>query len=196
MIVPEPRWPGVPQLRMRRPTLDDLPPVRAPDTYHLRAYRPGDELAWLTLLRATIGPSWTERRWHCELTSDPLFDRAGLFFAVCDEQIVGSASARDLDDTSETPAGYLQLVAVRAEHRGHKLGQWLSLQALRHLRARGRRVALLDTEDHRLAAIELYLRLGFEPLPIHPSHAERWAAVLAELGRANGDREDAAAPRR
>ena len=178
---------------MRRPSLDDLPPVRPPGPYRLRAYRPGDELAWVALLRATIGPSWTERRWRAELATDPLFDPTGLFFAVRDDRIVGSACARDLDGTDRTRAGYLQLVAVRAEDRGHKLGHWLSLRALHHLRARGRREAVLDTEDHRLAAIELYLRLGFAPLPTHPTHDERWAAVLVELGRADRERGDAGA---
>ena len=183
MIVPEPRWPGVPQLRMRRADLDGLPPVRLPPPYHLRSYRPEDAPGWLRLLRETIGPSWTERRWRTELATDPALDLAGLFLAVRADSVVGSAWGRPLDPANPADAGYVQLVAVDGEHRGHKLGYWLTLRALHHLRGRGARDAVLDTEDHRLAAIELYLRLGFAPLPTHPTHARRWTDVLRELGR-------------
>ena len=41
---------------------------------------------------------------------------------------------------------------------------------------------VLFTDDHRLAAIKTYLKLGFEPQMVHDSHPERWREVLAKLG--------------
>ena len=36
-------------------------------------------------------------------------------------------------------------------------------------------------DDHRLAAIRIYQGLGFLPEDRHPTHAERWAIVIANL---------------
>src|SRR6476469_9456319 len=44
--------------RMWRP-LEDLPPVRVPTGYRLRAYRAGDEKSWVQLVNAAFG---TEKR--------------------------------------------------------------------------------------------------------------------------------------
>ena len=182
MSVPVPRWPGVPQLRMFRASLDHLPPVIVPPGYSLRTYRPGDEVPWLEIMREAIGPSWTFPKWQTEIIGRPQFDPAGLFFAVRGTTVVGSACAWRLDP-SEQDVGYIHMVAVRPEERGHKLGYWLTLRVLHRLTEQGMREAILDTDDHRLAAIEVYLRLGFEPLKLHTSHEERWAAVLTSLGR-------------
>ena len=64
-------------------------------------------------------------------------------------------------------------------------GFWASLGALRHLAKEGRCSARLDTDDFRLPAIVIYLRLGFRPLLVHPNQRERWRRVLARLGMAN-----------
>jgi mycothiol synthase len=42
-------------------------------------------------------------------------------------------------------------------------------------------VAVLETDDWRLAAIRTYLRLGFEPDPVEEEHAARWRRVLKIL---------------
>ncbi len=182
MIVPEPRWPGVPQLRMRRPTLADLPPVVMPPPYRLRTYRTGDETAWLEIMRATIGPSWTAQRWEADVIGRPQFDPAGLFFAEHGQTIVGSACAWRLVPAKRV-SGYVHMVGVSPAYQGHKLGYWLTLSTLHYFHRAGLRDAILDTEDHRLPAIELYLRLGFEPLPTHATHLGRWHEILRELGR-------------
>ena len=182
MSVPEPRWPGVPQLRMRRPSLGGLPPADVPRPYRLRAYQRGDEAAWVEIMREGIGPSWTLGKWEREIAGRPQFDPAGLLVAMDDGVVVGSACAWPIRP-GERAVGYIHMVAVRPEHRGRKLGYWLTLATLHYLRARPMREAILDTEDHRLPAIELYLRLGFAPFPTHESHAERWRAISASLGR-------------
>ncbi len=168
---------------MQRADLDGLPVLEVPAPYAILAYRDGDEADWLPLLQATMGPSWTARRWREEIAADPAFDPFGLFFAVRDSKIIGSAWARNLGEADRPHDGYVQLVAVSASHRGHKLGYSLTVRALQHLRAGGHDHALLDTEDHRLAAIELYLRLGFKPLATHVTHPGRWSSVMQHLGR-------------
>jgi hypothetical protein len=38
------------------------------------------------------------------------------------------------------------------------------------------------TDDHRLPALKVYLGLGFRPDLGHPSYAERWERLFAQLG--------------
>lgn len=75
------------------------------------------------------------------------------------------------------------MVCVRPEHRGHRLGYWLTLATLHYFRDHGFQQAILDTDDFRLPAIREYLDLGFEPEYTHPSHTERWERIRAELQR-------------
>lgn len=186
MSVPEPRWPGVPQLRMRRPILDDLPPVAVAPPYRLRTYRSGDEAAWVEIMREGIGPSWSLDKWRTEILARPQWDPASMFMAVVGERVAGSACGWALSP-SERDVGYIHMVAASPEHRGHKLGYWLTLRVLHRFRELGMREALLDTEDYRLPAIELYSRLRFEPLIRHATHGERWRGILRELGRSSRD---------
>jgi mycothiol synthase len=56
------------------------------------------------------------------------------------------------------------------------------LAVLHHFRESGCTGAVLETDDHRLPAIRLYLSLGFLPQMVAPDHPERWRAVFQALG--------------
>ncbi|MDR3689213.1 MAG: hypothetical protein P4L46_07535, partial [Fimbriimonas sp.] len=57
-----------------------------------------------------------------------------------------------------------------------------TVQVVVEAAAAGKRDIRLTTDDFRLAAIQTYLNLGFEPDMWHESHPGRWAAILQELG--------------
>jgi len=183
---------SLPQLRMRRPDLAGLPPVEMPEGYALRAYRPGDEEAWAAIMNTGIrlgSGDWTAELCREKLTGRPQFDPAGLFLATFGGQPVGSACAW-VKQPEEAQVGELHMVCVLPEHRGRRLGYWLSLAALRRFAERGFREVGLSTDDFRLAAVRTYLDLGFQPEHTHPGDAERWLLVLARLRES-----DPAAPR-
>ena len=56
---------------------------------------------------------------------------------------------------------YLDWIGVLPQHRGKKLGEYVSVACLRSLAARGERYCTLWTQPSRVAAIGLYERLGF-----------------------------------
>ena len=61
--------------------------------------------------------------------------------------------------------GYLQRLAVHPAHRREGLGETLVIDALQWLRRRGSDTAMVNTQEANEAALALYLRLGFSPLP-------------------------------
>jgi GNAT superfamily N-acetyltransferase len=171
---------GQPQLEMERAGLDGLPEVATPAGYGLRTYRPGDAPAWCRLVNEGIGGEWTEERFEDELRRGRGSQSDDIFFAEAAGDAVGTAWAlREADSSSD--AGWVHMVAVAPEHRGRGLGRALVTCVLRRLRLLGLGRALLRTDDFRLPAIMVYLKLGFRPLLTHESHRERWRQVYCKL---------------
>ena len=57
-----------------------------------------------------------------------------------------------------------------------------ALAALRLMHSLGHPRCFLWTDDFRLPALNIYLRLGFQPAHTHDSHPERWREVYRKLG--------------
>src|SRR2546425_967793 len=109
------------QLRMRRPHLEALPPVAMPEGYRLRTYDAGDEAAWARIMNTGIGEKNTAEGCRAHLIEQPQFRPEGLFFAVSESgEPVGSACAWR-QSAEEARVGYVHMVCVVPEHRGHRL---------------------------------------------------------------------------
>lgn len=173
-------------LLMRRPNLLDLPPLPAlPVGYALRETQPGDIPAVAAVLdRAFAGDTWDQSRsWDEARVAATLNEEQGVKQTlVVDYQghPIATASAR-LQPDRFPGSGYLHWVAVDPNHRGQRLGFFLSLAVLHTFGTLGCADALLETQDHRLAAIQTYLKLGFLPQYLDETHRERWAVIIREL---------------
>ena len=171
----------LPQLDMLRDHVDDLPPIVVPDGYELRSYVEGDEQAWCDIMEGNVGRNWTRERCRMKLIDDPRFERDNLFFAVKNDRPVASACAWKTT-VEETVIGEVHMVAALESHRGKGLGHLVNAAVLHRLKDLGFQKIHLKTDDYRLAAINSYLKAGFDPLNTHISHAERWEAILDRLG--------------
>src|ERR687895_670294 len=99
---------------------------------------------------------------------------AGIFFATLDDRPVGTASTYlHLKDQGVDPE--LGWVVVDPRHRARGLGLLVCQAVLDVVRVLDHDHAYLLTDDFRLPAIKTYLRLGFEPVLVDPSHPARWA---------------------
>lgn len=173
-------------LLMRRPNLRDLPPLPAlPDGYALRETQPEDIPAVAAVLdRAFADDSWDQARsWDEARVAATLNEQEGVKQTLVVDfrgRPIATASARLRPDRFPG-SGYLHWVAVAPDHREQRLGFFLSLAVLHTFRTLGCADALLETQDHRLAAIKTYLELGF--LAQHPdeSHRPRWDTIRAAL---------------
>ena len=173
-------------LLMRRPDLLDLPPLPAlPNGYALRETQPGDIPAVAAVLnRAFAGDTWDPARsWDEARVAATLNEEQGVKQTLVIDfggRPIATASAR-LQPERFRGSGYLHWVAVDPDHRGQRLGFFLSLAVLHTFVTLGCADALLETQDHRLAAIQTYLRLGFMPEYRDETHRERWDAIQARL---------------
>ena len=168
------------QLVMYRPHLHGLPPLILPPGYELRTFREGDEEVWGRIMEGRVGSGWDIERVKRELTSQPQFIHDGVFFVTYGDMPIGSACAWR-PTAEEWTHGVLHMVSVLEDHRGRRLGECLSISALRWFRDQGFKDVSLSTDDWRLPAIKQYLGMGFQPVITDASMGRRWRRVKAAL---------------
>jgi mycothiol synthase len=185
--------PKLPQLRMGFRRFADLEPPSPPAPYGLRAFRPGDEDAWVELLATgQFDVAWDRARLALMLAGNErtLAPTDGAFFVTLDDRPVGTACTY-LHPGAQDGEAEVGWVAVHPRHRGRGLARAVCLAVLGYVRDLGHTYAYLLTEDFRLPALATYLRLGFEPEMTDPSHPARWRAIRDALaGRDEGGSDD------
>lgn len=145
------------QLFMRRPNLDALPDITLPADYALRAYQPEDLPSLAALMRAAFeDETWTPEKVLHEVLNDATVLKT--FVVEHDGAIVATASARVLPN-AYPDSGYVHWVAAHPAHMGKKLGAGVTIATLHEFARLGLKDAVLETDDHRLAAIKTYQNL-------------------------------------
>lgn len=168
----------LPQLRMRRDDLADLPPLVPPAGVSIRCAGDADAAGIATCLGSAFGVPWDEARVQTELLRHP--EVLVTFVALIDGVVVATASTQH-QPAVYGDAGVLHWVGALPGHGGKGLGGLVSLAALNHCADAGLVAAMLLTDDARIPAIRTYLRLGFRPFHDHRSHPARWRAILAAI---------------
>jgi len=146
--------------------------------YELRVATPNDAAALADLLSKAFEEPWDERRVEQVLLNHPGVPET--YVIEHGETLVATASYQVMPE--EFPGlGWVHYVGADSVHRGQSLGYIIVHAVLRRCVEEKMTGAMLTTDDPRLPATQTYLKLGFEPDIWHPSHPERWAAVLAQL---------------
>jgi mycothiol synthase len=148
--------------------------------YHLRPFEEEDEEGWCRVLNAhTDLGRWDIERVRGELEGDLV--RQGQQFALAGEVIVATAGVYSRQ-RPEGEAWEIGWVATRPEHRGKGLGGQVTAAAVKVALRQPRRPIFLLTDDARLPALKVYLKLGFVPDLRHSSYPERWRTIFGLLG--------------
>ena len=169
-----------PQLRMLKPTLDELPALVLPAGFTLRSYQAGDSTHWERILAASFGGEPGRFGFDQIMRREPAYRPERVLFVVANDTPVATASAwRAPGLLPET--GMVHFVGVVPEFQGHRLGYWVTLATLHRMAADGLRAASLTTDEFRLPAVKTYLRMGFEPVLVHENQRERWRQVFRDL---------------
>jgi mycothiol synthase len=149
--------------------------------YALRTYRPGDERRFYDIMALAGWPHWDDERLA------PCLSRIlpeGWFMAVHRESgaIVATAMAVHNYTGRCSFWGDVGWVAGDPAHSGRGLGMAVVAAATARLIEAGYRQIQLHTEDWRLAALKIYLELGYVPSLYTRAMPARWRVVCAQLG--------------
>jgi GNAT superfamily N-acetyltransferase len=169
-----------PQLEMRWPVARGAPETQPlPSDYRLRQFSLSDRAAHAALLlRADVGECpleyWLER-----------ILPSGFFVVehVSTGALVATCMAAHQPRERYPQGGNLGWLATDPEHRGRGLGLAVSAAVTARLVNAGYENIYLTTDDRRLAALALYLDMGWEPVLFDSDMEERWRRVFEALGR-------------
>ncbi len=155
-----------------------VPPV--PDGYLFRQFRPGDEKEYDDLF-------------HLAFADEGRFPQIlehvleGGFFVIEDvasSELVSSCQAwRGSIMPRHPDAGHIGWLVTDPSHAGKRLGTIVAASATNRVAAEGYSRPCLGTEDFRLAAISIYLKLGWKPYLYCEEMESRWRSIFAQVGR-------------
>src|SRR5262245_3354244 len=161
---------------MRRPTLFGVPaiPMVASALVVRRAH-----VEEAGALAALLGRAFEAEVWDAAGTERELFGdetvRATLVVAA-EGRLVATASLQVRPDVPE--CGWVCWVATERDRRRQGLARVLVIAVLAMAGQAGCREARLHTQTDRMAAIPLYLQLGFEPLVAGDTERDVWERVI------------------
>lgn len=183
-----------PQQLMMLRHAQPVPECSLAQGWSIRAMREREEAEWVRICRAAgfIADDGCDavQCWNQSMGNDPGVLKDNVFF-VCDDsgRPVATATARLIPEGERGKypptaggLGYLHYVAALPECRGRGAGSAVTAAVLRRLQELGLNECILTTDDHRLAAIAIYLKLGWLPVLHQPDMRARWERVLGGLG--------------
>ena len=168
------------QLQMVWPEhlLNAPPAVRLPPGYTLRTYRQGDEPRFYKVMELAGWPGWDDEKlqpWLARILPD------GWFMVIHEESSQIVATAMALHSEVYPSGGELGWLACDPAHPGKGLGMAVSAAVTTRFIDAGYRNIHLYTEHWRLAALKIYLKLGYIPFLYTPEMPERWRVICAQL---------------
>ena len=152
-----------------------------PEGYTITNYKTeADKLAWVECCKnGLVGDDADEKAFDDSITSWKEIDLFGdVFFLDHNGEHIGTITAFVRKDN----AGDVHMVGIRTDYRGKGLSKYMMAVALKHLKAKGVKYALLTTDEWRKAAVKGYLTAGFLPVEYNVGMELRWRAVLEEYG--------------
>lgn len=166
----------LPQLFMRHPDLEHLPPFCLPAGISLCNHKEGDEAKWEELIERAFGSHYS---FNDVIVNGGDYKPEHVLYLCKDGKYIATTTAVEKDIFPGE--GWFRMVGVDPDARGVGAGRVIALAALHALAARGYKTAVLSTDDERIPAISLYYSLGFRPIYTHESHEQRWKEVMPKL---------------
>ena len=179
----DPERAPTPQLQMLWPPdrYPDLPELHS--DYLLRPFRDDDGPDYLALMTRAGFEGWDAARLeHVRREIIP-----SGFFVVEHKptgRVVATAQAQHKPKDDHPEGGEMAWVAADPDHRGQRLGHAVVAAATRRLLDAGYRRVYLLTDDHRLPALSVYLKMGWQPRLTDQTMRDRWEQVSRQLDAA------------
>jgi len=156
----------------------DLPPL--PAGYRLRYFADGDERAYEDLFAL----AWPDRGTLDHARRHALDAGFVVIEHADSRQLVASCVAFAPESPERHPAaGSLGWLVTDPAHGRRGLATIAAATVTNRLVDARYALPWLGTEDDRLTAIAIYLRLGWRPYLHEPDMEARWRAIAGQLGR-------------
>jgi mycothiol synthase len=153
------------------------PEINLADGYHIRQFECRDTENYFNLFAMAGMEKPPLDYWEKHLLPDGFF----VIEEKASGALVAACFASHHPSLRHPKAGNFGWLAVHPDHRGRRLGQSVSAAVTSRLIAGGYRRIYLETHDHRLPAIAIYLKMGWKPWLYLPEMEERWAAIYQAL---------------
>lgn len=98
-----------------------------------------------------------------------------------EEEIVGTFMLRHNFDGIHNSSAQLDWLVVDKHHRGNNFGLILSTTLVRQAFSCNYKRVFVGTDDYRLEAISIYLKLGFIPNLYNDNMVDRWQKIYNKL---------------
>jgi mycothiol synthase len=149
--------------------------------YALRIFRPGeDEEGYLSVMHAA-GFTQFDDASVARCLERALPDGFFVVEHAPSGEIVATAQANHAPKPLHPFGGELGWVAASPAHSGKGLGAAVCAAVVRRFISAGYRRIYLLTDDWRLPALKVYLKLGFVPFLFEAGMAARWEAVCEQV---------------
>jgi mycothiol synthase len=169
------------QLEMIRPLGALVLVPRVPDGYELRQFRPTDEDPYKDLFHL----AFEDEGRLPETIQRALPDGFFIVEHQASGHLVSSCVAlRGKSHPRHPDAGQLGWLVTDPSHARRGLGTLVAAAVTHCLVAQGYSCPFLGTEDFRIAAISIYLKLGWRPFVYRDDMRDRWRLILAGIGQA------------
>ena len=168
--------------------LNQPPSWTMPEGYSLRAYRHGDNDAYIALMRQAGFDYWNSEHLNSVLQKAL---PEGIFFIIHNETgtLVATAVATHNPSSLHPEGGELGWVAGKQEHSGRGLGYIVCAAVTRQFIEAGYSDIYLKTDDFRLPAIKIYLKLGWIPFCYEEEMKKCWDIVISKLNVFNNNKQ-------
>ena len=151
-----------------------------PQGYTAVSFQKAHTADWLSICRCGLFPADADLAFaEKELASFPFLREGDILFA---EDASGEKIATACGMLLPSSEGYLHWICAKPQARGSGVASALILHMASVLLTRGASCVFLTTDDHRLAAIKTYLRIGLRPVIDNQEMEERWKRIFKELG--------------
>ncbi len=174
------------QLLMTIQSPTEMPAIRLPEGFRTHQFhRDGDALftledfrsQWIGIRDADHGKVMSD--WFETVYNDSRVPDDGFFLIVRGEnEIVSSASIQLGEHTPDSAT--VHAVCTTETYRGLGLGRAVMLQVLSYAAAHGICDVYLTTDDWRIPAVALYLKMGFLPVFYEADMRDRWIKICEE----------------
>jgi mycothiol synthase len=158
------------------------PECRLPEGYRLRTLEEVDWPRYTQLMDKAGFGGWDPARIKSS-TSRALPGSFTVIEHVASGTLAATAFANHSASEHLPGAASLEYVAGDPEHKGKGLGYAVCAHVTRLMVQRGYKTIFLTTDDWRLPAIAVYVKLGYEPDYYMDDMAGRWDAVMKQLTR-------------